>query len=193
MKITPTNVFRPADYLTVPLRLALGLSFLFAVADRLGILGPPGTPGVSWGSFSKFLAYNAQVNSFAPAAIRDFLGVAGTFFETIFGLGLVLGVATRLTAIGSGSLLFLYGIAMAISFGIESRFNYSVFSAMAGALLLAAWGRYPLCADALWQWGLRFKRPRCAHKYEKLRQLAQQQGVTDAQDECDTHPQTRWA
>jgi len=103
---TQSMGFRPADYLTPPLRLALGLSFLFAVADRLGMLGPPGTPGVSWGSFANFLAYNAQVNSFAPAATLYFLAVAATFFETIFGLGLVLGIATRLVAIGSGVLLF---------------------------------------------------------------------------------------
>jgi hypothetical protein len=51
-------------------RIALGLSFLFPVADRLGILGPPGTAGVTWGNFANFLRYNARVNSFMPAAIR---------------------------------------------------------------------------------------------------------------------------
>jgi hypothetical protein len=35
----PTRSKEPSDYLTVPLRIALGLSFLFPVADRLGILG----------------------------------------------------------------------------------------------------------------------------------------------------------
>jgi putative oxidoreductase len=148
---TKSIAYGPADFLTLLLRFALGGSFLFAVADRLGMLGPPGTPGVSWGSFAKFLAYNAQVISFAPAAARNFLGIAATFFEAIFGLGLALGAATRLVAIGSGLLLFCFATAMAVSFGIKSPFDYSVFSAMAGALMLGAWGRYPISANSLWQ------------------------------------------
>jgi putative oxidoreductase len=137
------------DYLTVPLRLALALSFLLSVADRLGLLGPPGTPGVAWGNFTDFLAYNAQVNSFAPSAIRPVLGVTATILESLFGATLLLGVRTRLAARGAAGLLFVYGLAMAISFGIKSPFDYSVFSAMGGSLLLAAWGVYPLSADSL--------------------------------------------
>jgi hypothetical protein len=57
----PTRSKEPSDYLTVPLRIALGLSFLFPVADRLGILGPPGTAGVTWGNFANFLRYNALI------------------------------------------------------------------------------------------------------------------------------------
>jgi len=34
-------------------------------------------------------------------------------------------------------LLVLFGVAMAISFGIKSPMDYSVFSASAGAVLLA--------------------------------------------------------
>ena len=51
MPIPADNHDRAIDYLTIPLRLALALSFLFPVADRLGLLGPPGTPGVAWGNF----------------------------------------------------------------------------------------------------------------------------------------------
>jgi putative oxidoreductase len=148
-----TGSHRSADFLTVPLRLALALSFLFPVADRLGRLGPPGTRGVSWGSFVNFLAYNAQVNSFAPTAILPVLGIAATILESLFGFTLLLGICTRLAAAGAGALLFLFGTAMAISFGIKSPFDYSVFSAMGGSLLLAAWGVYPLSADSL------FRRP----------------------------------
>ena len=43
-------------------RLALAAAFLSAVADRLGLWGPPGTPGVAWGSFEPFLAYTATIN-----------------------------------------------------------------------------------------------------------------------------------
>lgn len=149
--LTADNLHELSDYLTVPLRLALALSFLFPVADRLGMLGPPGTPEVAWGNFTNFLAYNAQVNSFLPVAIRPTLGVTATVFEILFGVTLFLGVYTRLFAAGAGILLLLFGSAMAISFGIKSPFDYSVFSAMGGALLLAAWGVYPLSVDALFR------------------------------------------
>jgi len=151
MPIPADNHDRAIDYLTIPLRLALALSFLFPVADRLGLLGPPGTAGVDWGNFTNFLSYNAQVNSFLPAVTRPALGVTATVLETLFGVTLFLGVYTRLAAAGAGALLLLFGSAMAISFGIKSPFDYSVFSAMGGALLLAGWGEYPLTADALFQ------------------------------------------
>ena len=158
MLIPPAHRYGLSDYLTVPLRLALAMSFLFPVADRLGLLGPPGTAGVSWGNFTNFLRYNAQVNSFAPAAIQPVLGVAATILESVFGVTLFLGVCTRLAAIGAGVLLFLFGGAMAISLGIKSPFDYSVFSAMGGALLLAAWGAYPLSLDSLFPWAAREQR-----------------------------------
>ncbi len=45
---------------SVFLRLALGLSFLSAVADRFGWWGPFGHPNVAWGSFARFVAYTAR-------------------------------------------------------------------------------------------------------------------------------------
>jgi putative oxidoreductase len=162
MFTSPTRSQEPADYLTVPLRIALGLSFLFPVADRLGILGPPGTAGVTWGNFANFLRYNAQVNSFMPAAIRPILGVTATVLESLFGISLFLGVCTPLAAAGAGGLLLLFGTAMAISLGIKSPFDYSVFSAMGGALLLAAWGVYPLSADSLFEQVMRYRRSKRA-------------------------------
>ena len=41
----------------VAMRMALAAGFLSAVADRFGLWGPIGTPGVSWGGFAKFLDY----------------------------------------------------------------------------------------------------------------------------------------
>ncbi len=43
----------------------------------------------------------------------------------------------RWVGLGSAILLFLFGTAMAISFGIKPPLDYSVFSASAGALLLS--------------------------------------------------------
>jgi uncharacterized membrane protein YphA (DoxX/SURF4 family) len=53
------------------------------------------------------------------------------------GLALILGIWPRWVALGSAALLALFGTAMAISFGFKSPLDYSVFSASAGALLLA--------------------------------------------------------
>src|SRR6202140_2109499 len=52
-------------------------------------------------------------------------------------LGITLGIRLRWVAFGAATLLFLFGTAMAISFGVKSPLDYSVFSASAGALLLA--------------------------------------------------------
>jgi len=56
------------------------------------------------------------------------------------GVALILGIWPRWVALGSALLLVLFGIAMAISFGIKSPLDYSVSSASAGAVLLALYG-----------------------------------------------------
>ena len=47
---------------SVFLRLALGMSFLSAVADRFGLWGAYGQPNVSWGNYARFVDYTAQLN-----------------------------------------------------------------------------------------------------------------------------------
>jgi putative oxidoreductase len=114
-------------------RIALGAAFLSAVADRFGFWGRYG----GWGNFPNFEKYTAQVNSFMPASIIPLLAWAATVAELLFGIALIIGVWTRWIALGAAALLFLFGTAMAISFGIKSPLDYSVFSASAGALLLS--------------------------------------------------------
>ncbi len=115
-------------------RFALGAAFLSAVADRFGLWGKYG----GWGNFGNFIKYTAQVNSFMPASIVPFLAWAATVAEIFFGVALIVGLWPRWVALGSALLLAMFGIAMAISFGIKSPMDYSVFSASAGALLLAS-------------------------------------------------------
>ena len=74
-----------AKFSLVFLRLALGIAFLSAVADRLGVWGAYGQPNVSWGDYARFVAYKAKLNWFLPAAMIPTLAVA-TAAETIFGL-----------------------------------------------------------------------------------------------------------
>ena len=139
------------DLLSLGSRAALGVSFLLSVSDRLGFYGTPGERGVSWGTFERFLAYAAKVNAFAPASMIPFLGTAATVLEFLFGVALVLGLALRWAAFGSAGLLFLFGSAMAISFGIKSPFDYSVFAAMCCALFLGLAGSTRWTVDSsLW-------------------------------------------
>lgn len=114
-------------------RIALGVAFLSAVADRFGIWGKYG----GWKNFATFEQYTAQVNSFMPAVLVPFLAWTATIAEVVLGIALILGLWTRLAAFGSALLLACFGAAMSISFGIKSPLDYSVFSASAGALLLA--------------------------------------------------------
>ena len=118
---------------TVFARLALGASFLSGVADRFGLWASHG----GWKGFGDFERYTAQVNSFMPAATIPFLAWAATAAELSFGLALVIGFRVRWAALGSAALLTLFATAMAISFGIKSPLDYSVFSAAAAALLLS--------------------------------------------------------
>jgi len=114
-------------------RIALGAAFLSAIADRFGLWGKYG----GWGNFANFTKYTAEVNSFMPAFIIPFLAWAATIAEFSLGILLILGLWTRWVALGTAALLFLFAISMAISFGLKSPLDYSVFSASAGALLLA--------------------------------------------------------
>ncbi len=115
-------------------RLALGASFLSGIADRFGLYSGR---NVGYGNFDGFMQYTAKVNSFMPASTIPFLAWAATAAELSLGLALVLGVWLRWVALGSSALLVLFGTAMAISFGIKSPLDYSVFSASAAALLVA--------------------------------------------------------
>jgi len=122
-------------------RFALGAAFLSGIASRFGMY----PKGVGYGNFANFLRYTAEVNSFMPSYTIPFLGWSATVLEFFFGVTLVLGIWPRWVALGSAVLLALFGIAMAISFGIKSPLDYSVFSASAAALLLAV---FPTSAKA---------------------------------------------
>lgn len=114
-------------------RIALGAAFLSGVASRFGLWGG----GVGYGSFENFVRYTAEVNAFMPARTIPFLAWAATVAELLLGIALILGLRPRWVSLGSALLLALFGVAMAVSQGIKSPLDYSVFSASAGALLLA--------------------------------------------------------
>jgi uncharacterized membrane protein YphA (DoxX/SURF4 family) len=119
-------------------RIALGAAFLSAVAGRFGL----------WDRkidmkyfFVDFFKYTAEVNSFLPAAVIPAIAWTATVTETSLGILLIAGLWNRWTYVASAVLLALFGTAMAISFGLKSPLDYSVFSASGAATVLAldAW------------------------------------------------------
>ena len=115
-------------------RIALGAAFLSGIASRFGLWGKD----VGYGNFANFVSYTAEVNAFMPAATIPFLAWAATAAELVLGIALLIGFRLRWAALSSALLLLLFATAMAISLGIKSPLDYSVFSASAAALLLAS-------------------------------------------------------
>ena len=114
--------------------------------DRLGFYGNPGRG--SWDR-SAIFGSAATVKCVRTSIDDTLLGTAATVLELLFGVTLVLGLALRWAAFGSAGLLFLFGSAMAISFGIKSPFDYSVFTAMCCALFLGLAGSNRWTVDFL--------------------------------------------
>lgn len=131
------------------LRLALGIGFLSAVADRIGFWGEPGERNVAWGSFERFLDYTATLNFYWPAGWIEPLGWFVTFAELFLGVMLILGYFTRQVAVASGVLLALFALGMSLGTGVKTALDASVFSASAGAFALAFLTRGRFGLDAL--------------------------------------------
>ena len=129
------------------LRVALGLSFLSALADRFGLWGPFGRPDVSWGDFARFVAYTGQLNWFFPDAAIPSLAVTATCAEAALALCLLTGWHTQIAALLSGILLTSFGVTMTMALGVKAPLDFSVFSAAGGAFLLATCTEFPVSLD----------------------------------------------
>jgi uncharacterized membrane protein YphA (DoxX/SURF4 family) len=138
-----------AKFSSVFLRLALGISFLSAVADRFGIWGVYGQRNVAWGNYARFVDHTAKLDWFLPAAMIPAVALIATAAEALFGLLLVLGRKTRIAAFLSGVLLTAFALAMTVALGAKAPLNFSVFSAAGGAFLLATSSEFPFSLDNL--------------------------------------------
>ena len=138
-----------SGYATLYLRIALAAAFLTSVTDRFGIWGPPGTMNVAWGDMTGFMAYAAKLNPWFPNGVIPVLAWVVTVAETSLALALLLGFHTRISAQFSGWLLLVFAIGMTVGTGIKSALNASVFTASAGAFLLARSADYPFSFDSL--------------------------------------------
>lgn len=128
----------PSHLAAAFLRLALGAGLLSAVADRLGLWGPPGTFLVSWGNFHNFLLYTARLNPWCPAVCLPLLGVLVTIAEAGLGILLIVGFATRLAGLLTGVMTLTFAAAMTFVLGVHAPLNYSVFVFSAASFLLAS-------------------------------------------------------
>lgn len=114
-------------------RLAVGAAFLSAVSGRFGLWDR--TFDMKY--FAEFLEYAGEVLSFMPKSTIPFLAWIATLCETTLGILLILGVWRRWVSLASAILLAMFATAMAISLGLKSPMDYSVYSASGAAVLLA--------------------------------------------------------
>lgn len=116
------------------LRLAISFGFLSAVADRFGFWSNEISV---WGNWDSFLQYTALINPWFPNSMIPSIGIIATTAEIVFAICLIIGFKTELFARLSGLLMLLFALSMTFSTGIKGAFDYSVFSASAGAFALS--------------------------------------------------------
>ncbi|MTH17627.1 DoxX family protein [Flavobacterium sp. LC2016-01] len=119
------------------LRLALGITFLTPVSDRLGILGAPGTGNIEWGNWQNFIDYTATIMPIFERPMVNFMGGAATVAELFIGIFLIIGFKTKWAARGASLITLTFIIFMTLSVGIQKPINYGVFTASAAGLLLS--------------------------------------------------------
>ena len=122
----------------IALRVSLSAAFLSAVADRFGLWGGPGAPGVAWGGWEPFVDYTGTLLFFLPHSLVVTSAWSATIAEVVLGVWLLIGWRLRFAALGSAALLLSFAVTMVLALGIKAPLNYSVFTAMAAALGLAA-------------------------------------------------------
>ena len=116
------------------LRLAISMGFLSAVADRFGIWSKKVSV---WGNWNNFLEYTKLINPWFPDSLIPLIGILATGAEIVLAFFLLIGFKTELFAKLSGVLLLTFALAMTFSTGIKGAFDFSVFSASAGAFALS--------------------------------------------------------
>ena len=116
------------------LRLAIAIGFLSAVADRFGLWSKDVS---AWGNWGNFLEYTEIINPWFSNAMISAIGIIATTAEIVFALCLLVGFKTELFAKLSGILLLIFALSMTFSTGIKGAFDFSVFTASAGAFALS--------------------------------------------------------
>jgi len=137
------------NFSQVFLRLALAASLLSAVADRLGIWGPPGATNVSWGDWEHFLAYSNTLNFYVSPQIGNILAILATVLEVVFGVMFLIGYKVRLASWGTFLLMVIFALTMTVALGVKPPLSYSVWTTAGAAALLGSINNYKWSIDNL--------------------------------------------
>ena len=129
------------------LRLALGIGFLIPVIDRIGLMGPYGSDGVTWGDWKHFVDYTHTLVPFAGRPITNIMASLATIGEGAFGVCLIIGFRIKEAALGAGILTLVFGLCMAFFLNIRAPFDYPVFVFTGGALVLSGIDHYKWSID----------------------------------------------
>lgn len=129
------------------LRIAISVTMLSAVADRFGFWGD----NSSWGNWKNFEVYTLKLTYFLPEILSIFSAYIATFLEILFPVMLILGYKTRIASYGSGILLLVFAVSMAVALGAKAPLDYSVWIGSAGAFLLAVQQEYSYSIDFMFQ------------------------------------------
>lgn len=128
---------KKVDYFSLFARIAIGMSFLSAVADRIGLWTPVlGHENIVWGNMDNFIAYTGVLVPWVPKLILPFLAWAVTFAEVVLGVLLIIGYRQRIVALLSGVLLLTFAFSMLFFSSLKAPLDYSVFTAAACSFLL---------------------------------------------------------
>ena len=119
-------------------RLALATAFLSSIADRFGWWGASGTGDVSWGDFSRFEDYTADVLPFLPSGLIPAAAWASTVVEILLAVALLLGVA-----------LVLFGLFAAMYHGYVEDAGMEPTSTLGFAIPCVVFGA-AIAAGAWW-------------------------------------------
>lgn len=116
------------------LRFSVSISFLSAVADRLGFWNVEISV---WGNWNSFLEYTQLINPWITSTLISPIGTIVTIAEVVLSFFLLIGFKTELVAKLSGILLLAFAISMTASTGIKGVLDYSVLTAASGAFALS--------------------------------------------------------
>ncbi len=100
----------------------------------LRVVGPG---SLCLGKLGQLFAIHCGTKPWFPESMIPAIGGIATGAEIVFAVCLILGFKTELFARLSGILLLVFALSMTLSTGIKGAFDYSVFSASAGAFALS--------------------------------------------------------
>ena len=122
----------------------IGFLLVGAVADRFGLLGAPGDPGVSWGDWAHFRAETAELVPWS--SLVQTAAVVATVSELVLGVLLLIGWQWRWVGKLSAGLFAVYLVAMIPGMGAASILEFGVPVLIGGCLVASARGQHPLQA-----------------------------------------------